>query len=87
MPIELAIAFSLFALVVVGTLAFIVARLRRENYPENLSPHAQQLARQAGFPSCFDRLLARHMTKREIFGWAIFTLIVIVAVTFTGGRH
>lgn len=87
MPTELAIAFGLFALLVVGALAFIVARLHRESHPENLSPHAQQLARQAGFPSFFDGLLARHMTKREIFGWVIFALLVIVAVTFTEGRQ
>lgn len=87
MPTELAIAFALFAVLVVGTLAFIIVRLRREPPPEKLSSGAQQLARQAGFPSLFDGLLARHMTKREILGWVIFAFLVIVAVAFTGGRQ
>lgn len=84
MPTYLAIAFFLFAALTVGVLVFVVVRLHREPPPENLSPRAQRLARWAGAPSIFDGLLARPMTKREIFGWIVFALVALGAVVFAG---
>lgn len=87
MPTELAIAFALFAMLVLGALIYTVIRLHREPPPPNADPRAQRLARLAGFPSLFDGLLAHPMTRREKIGWLVFGVVVVLAVSFTGGRQ
>jgi hypothetical protein len=84
MPIEIAIPLILFAVLVVGSLVYTIIRLWREPPPQDVSPKAQRLARLSGFPKLFDGLLARPMTRREIFGWLLYAIILVLAVTFTG---
>jgi len=85
MPTELAIAFALFAMLVLGALIYTVIRLHRE--PPNADTRAQRLARFAGFPSLFDGLLARPMTRREKMGWLVFGVVVVLAISFSGGSQ
>lgn len=86
MPTELAIAFGLFAALVIGALIYAVVRLLRDEPPTNLSARSLRLSSRTGFPRLFDSLLARPLNQREKLGWLLFAFVVVLAVTFTGGR-
>lgn len=87
MPIEVAIVLGLFAALVCGALIYAVVRLRREPPPAAVVPRAQHLARLVLFPKLFDGLLARPMTKREMYGWLVFAVVLVLAIVLTGGGH
>jgi hypothetical protein len=51
-----------------------------------ISLRGQRLARFFGYPRFMDGMLARPMTSREMLGWVVVAIIVLLAVVFTGKR-
>jgi hypothetical protein len=86
MPTEVIVVLILFFLLVAGALAYTVIRLLREPPSSTVNTKAKRLARIVGAPSLFDNLLARPMTRREKFGWLLFTVILLIAAVVTGSR-
>ena len=84
MPIEIVIALTLFALLIIGSLCYAVIRLWREPPPQGMPPASQRLARLVGIPKLFDGLVAKPLTGREKLGWLAFFVIAVVAVLLTG---
>ena len=84
MPIEIVIALALFALLIIGSLCYVVIRMWREPPPQGISPASQRLARLVGFPKLFDGLVSKPLTRREKLGWFAFFVIAVIAVLLTG---
>ena len=72
---------AIFATLVIGAFTYALIRLKRESHGD-VSPKAKRLARLVLLPPIFDPLVAKALRKREIIGFLVLAIVMVVAITF-----